>query len=151
MQETSWSIIIRGQNSVNKEFLEILGNGKPTGSALKETLVVSVTISISVQKQHSRIRLRVLSCSRMREMHREPEVPEERVPMEENFDGLARITSNELAPIHFFEHWHPPECLFYKSVNGCSFGEKCSYAHRQVGEQLCKRSKKNGDKSAVAM
>ena len=29
--------------------------------------------------------------------------------------------------------------------------EKCSYAHRQVEEQPSKRSKKNGDKSAVAM
>ena len=31
------------------------------------------------------------------------------------------------------------------------FGKKCSYAHRQVDEQLGKRSKKNDDKSAVAM
>ena len=31
------------------------------------------------------------------------------------------------------------------------FGEKCSYAHRQVDEQPSKRSKKNGDKSTVAM
>ena len=46
---------------------------------------------------------------------------------------------------------HPPECLFYKSENGCRSGEKCSYAHRQVDEQPCKRSKNNGDKSAVAM
>ena len=51
----------------------------------------------------------------------------------------------------FCEKWHPPECLFYKSENGCRFGEKCSHAHRQVEEQPCKRSKKNGDKSAVAM
>ena len=51
----------------------------------------------------------------------------------------------------FHEKWHPPGCLFYKSENGCRFGEKCSYAHRQVEEQPCKRSKKNGDKSAVAM
>ena len=29
--------------------------------------------------------------------------------------------------------------------------EKCSYAHRQVDEQPSKKSKKNGDKSAVAM
>ena len=36
----------------------------------------------------------------MREMHREPEVPEERVPVVECLDGLARITSKELAPIH---------------------------------------------------
>ena len=51
----------------------------------------------------------------------------------------------------FCEKWHPPECLFYKSENGCRFGEKCSCAHRQVDEQPGKRSKKNGDKSAVAM
>ena len=51
----------------------------------------------------------------------------------------------------FCEKWHPPECLFYKSENGCRFGEKCSYAHRQVDEQPSKRSKKNGVKSAVAM
>ena len=36
----------------------------------------------------------------MREMHREPEVPEARVPVEECFDGPARMTSKELAPIH---------------------------------------------------
>ena len=32
-------------------------------------------------------------------MHREPAVPEEEVPVE-CLDGLARITSKELAPIH---------------------------------------------------
>ena len=51
----------------------------------------------------------------------------------------------------FCEKWHPPECLFYKSESGCRFGEKCSYAHRQVDEQHSKRSKNNGAKSAVAM
>ena len=51
----------------------------------------------------------------------------------------------------FCEKWHPPECLFYKSENGCRFGEKYSYAHRQVEEQPSKKSKKNGDKSAVAL
>ena len=50
----------------------------------------------------------------------------------------------------FCEKWHPPECLFYKTRSGCRFGEKCSYAHRQVDEQPSKRSK-NDDKSAVAM
>ena len=30
-------------------------------------------------------------------------------------------------------------------------GEKCSYAQRQVDEQLCKKSRKNGDKIAVAI
>ena len=70
------------------------------GSVLKETIAVSVTISISVQQQHSRILLRGLLRGRMREMHREPEVPEARVPVVECLDCLARITSKELAPIH---------------------------------------------------
>ena len=49
------------------------------------------------------------------------------------------------------ERWHPPECLYYKTKSGCRFGEKCSFAHRQVDEQPSKRSNKNDDKSAVAI
>ena len=41
--------------------------------------------------------------------------------------------------------------MFYKTKSGCQFGEKCSYAHRQVDEQPNKRSNKNDDQSAVAM
>ena len=87
----------------------------------------------------------------MRELRREPEVPEERVPVVECLDGPARITSKELAPIHSVKSGTPPECLFYKSESGCRFGEKCSFAHRQVDEQPTKRYKKDGDKSAVAI
>ena len=36
----------------------------------------------------------------MTEMCREPEVPEERVPVVEWLDGPARITPKELAPLH---------------------------------------------------
>ena len=71
--------------------------------------------------------------------------------MVECLDGPARITSKELAPIHSVKKWHPPECLFFKTKSGCRFGEKCAFAHRQVDEQPTKRSKKNDDKSAVAM
>ena len=99
MKETPWSRI-QGQNRVYKEFLDIVGNGSPTGSVLKETIAVSVTISINVEKCHSQIRLRILSCSRMREMRREPAVLEERVPVEECFDGPVKITLKKLAPIH---------------------------------------------------
>ena len=49
MRRTPWSRI-REQNSVYEEFLEIVGNGSPTGSVLKETIAVSATISISVEK-----------------------------------------------------------------------------------------------------
>ena len=70
------------------------------GQCVKGDNCSSATISISVEKLHHQIRLRILSCSRMREMRREPEVPEERVPVVECLDGPARITSKELAPIH---------------------------------------------------
>ena len=40
----------------------------------KETVAVSATISISVEKVHHQIRLRILSCSRVSENHRGPEV-----------------------------------------------------------------------------
>ena len=99
LRRTPWSRI-REQYSVYKEFLEIVGNGKPTGSVRKETIAASATISKSVEKIHHQIRLRILSCSRMWKMHREPEVPEARVPVVECLDGHARITSKELAPIH---------------------------------------------------
>ena len=61
-------------------------------------------------------------------------------------DFLGGICNNS-----FFEKWHPPEYLFYKNKNGCRFGEKCSFAHRQVDAQPTKRSKTNNDKKAVAM
>ena len=61
-------------------------------------------------------------------------------------DNLRGTYTNTLC-----EKWHPPECFFYKTKSGCRFGEKCSYAHRQVDEQPSDRSKKNNDKSAVAI
>ena len=103
LRRTPWSRI-REQNSVYNEFWETVGNGKPTGSVLKETIAVPVTISISVEKLHHQIRLRILSCSRMSENHREPEVPEEEVPVVECLDGLARITFEELAITHFVKN-----------------------------------------------
>ena len=127
----------------------LVGNGKTTSSVLKETIAVSATIRISVQKQHSRILLRALLSGRMREMHREPEVPEARVPVEECLDCRARITSKELAPIHSVKNGILQNACS-TSQNGCTFGEKCSYAHRQFEEQLSKRSQKNGDDSTDA-
>ena len=40
MKETPWSRI-REQNSVHKEFLEIVGNGNPTDSVLDDTTLPS--------------------------------------------------------------------------------------------------------------
>ena len=84
----------------------------------------------------------------MREMRREPEVPEARVPVVECLDGPARITLKELAPIHSVKN-SILQCACSTSQKKCRFGEKCSYAHRQVDEQPSKKFKKNGGKSAV--
>ena len=66
--------------------------------------VKGATISISVEKLHHQIRLRILSCGRVSENHREPEVPEAEVPAVECLDGLARITLEELAITHFVKN-----------------------------------------------
>ena len=84
-------------------------------------------------------------------MRREPEVPEERVPAVECLDGLARITSKELASTHSVKIGTLQNACSTRRRVVADLGEKCSYAHRQVDEQPSKRSKKNDDKSAVAM
>ena len=87
---------------MDTEFLEIVGNGNPTGSVLRgDNCSFRHDMDKRGKSSHIRIRLRVLSCSRVRERRRETEVPEEtRVPVVECLDGPARVTSKELAPIH---------------------------------------------------
>ena len=66
--------------------------------------------------------------------------------------ALQGITSKELAITHFVKNGTLQNaCLYYKTKSGCRFGEKCSFAHRQVDEQPTTRSKNNDDKSAVAL
>ena len=84
-------------------------------------------------------------------MHREPEVPEAKVPVEECFDCPARITSKELAQIHSVKNGILQNACSTSRRMAADVGEKCSYAHRQVEERPSKRSKKKGDKRAVAM
>ena len=43
LKQAPWSRI-KGKNSVNKEVLENVGNGKQTGSVRKETIAVSDTV-----------------------------------------------------------------------------------------------------------
>ena len=87
----------------------------------------------------------------MSENHRGPEVPEGKSPSGRMSRWPCKDYLKELASIHSVKKRHPPECLIYKTKSGCRFGEKCSFAHRQVDEQPTKRSKTNDDKSAVAM
>ena len=32
------------------------------------------------------------------------------------------------------EHWHPPECQFYKTESGCKAGDMCLFPHYKVGK-----------------
>ena len=59
-----------------------------------------------MEKLHHQIRLRILSCGRVSENHRGPEVPEKEVPVVECHDGLARITLEDLAITHFVKMAH---------------------------------------------
>ena len=84
-------------------------------------------------------------------MRREPEVSGEEVPAVRTSRWPCKDYLKGTSNYSFCERWHPPECLFYKTKSGCRFGEKCSFAHRQVDEQPMNSPKKNDDKSAVAM
>ena len=68
--------------------------------AMCERKQLQFPIWISVEKVHHQIRLRILSCSRVSENHRGPEVPGVKVRVVECRDGLATITSKEFAPLH---------------------------------------------------
>ena len=76
----------------------------------------------------------------MKEMRREPEVPEERVSVVECLDGLARITSKEIASTHSVKSGTLQNASSTRSRVVADLGEKCSYAHRQVSEQPSERS-----------
>ena len=87
----------------------------------------------------------------MSENHRGPEVPEVKARAVECRDGHARITLEELAITHSAKDGILLNACSTKNKNGCRFGEKCSFAHRQVDAQPTKWSKSNNDKSAVAL
>ena len=130
------------KNSLDKGLHETVDNGKTAGSVLMETIAGSVTISISVQNWHSRIFLRVFSCGRMREMRREPEVPEARVQVVGCLNGSAWITSKELAPLHSVTSGILQNACSTRARVVADLRRKCFYWHRQVGEQPSKKVQK---------
>ena len=122
LKGTSWSRI-RGQNSVDKRFWELVGSGKPTDNVLKETIAISVTTLKSVQKWHTRILLRVLSCW---QYERKTSITRSLRGMSPS-GRISRRSCKEFLkgtwPNSFCEKWHPPECLFYKFESGCRIWE----------------------------
>ena len=124
----------------------VVGNGKPTSSALKET---SAVFRHDMNKRAKSTQPSPSPSSSTQQS--EKDVPEAEAQVEEWLDCRAKITLKELAPIHSVKSGTLQNACSTSPKKGCRFGKKCSYAHRQVDEQPSKRSKKNGDKSAVAM
>ena len=84
-------------------------------------------------------------------MRREPEVPEEKVPVVECLDGPARITSKELAPIHSVKSGTLQNACSTRPRAVADLGKNARMHIVRLMNNPGKRSKKNGDKSAVAM
>ena len=63
-----------------------------------------------------------------------------RLPCKDHFKGTCTTP--------FCEKWHPPECLFYKSENGCRFGKSALVHTARLMNSLAKGLKRMG---AVAM
>ena len=84
-------------------------------------------------------------------MRREPEVPEAKVPAEECFDCHARITSKELAPIHSVKSGTLQNACCTRPRVVADLGESALMHIARLMKQPSKQSKKNDDKSAVAL
>ena len=87
----------------------------------------------------------------MSENHREPEVPEEEVPVVECLDGLARITSKELASTHSVQSGTLQNACSTRRRVVADLGKSARMHTVRLMNNLSKRSRKNDDKSAVAM
>ena len=138
----------RVKTAWKKELSEIADNWKLTGSVRKETIAVSDRIWISVQfdtaESFSKI-FYAAECDKCIENQKS----QRQKPKWEN--GSTAVQGLPQKNLHHTILWKmaSSRMLVLQVQNGCRFGEKCSYAHRQVDEQPSK-SKKNGDKSALA-
>ena len=84
-------------------------------------------------------------------MRREPEVPEERVPVVECFDCLARITSKELAPIHSVKDGILQNACSTRTRVFADLGKSARMHIARLMNNLVKGPTRNDDKSAVVM
>ena len=97
MRRTPWSRI-REQNSVYKEFLEIVGNWETNGQCVKGD---NCSFRHDIDKYGKVTPSNPSPNSFMQRKSSRTRSPREKVPVVECLDGLARITSKELATTHF--------------------------------------------------
>ena len=84
-------------------------------------------------------------------MRREPEVPEEKVPVVECLDGLARITSEELAITHFVKSGTLQNVCATRLRAVADLWKSVRMRIVRLMNNLVKGPKKSDDKSAVTM
>ena len=84
-------------------------------------------------------------------MHREPEVPEARVPVVECLDGPARTTSKELASTDSVKSGTLQNACSTTPKMVADLGKSALVRIARLKNSLAKGLNKNGDKSAVAM
>ena len=87
----------------------------------------------------------------MRDVRREPEVSEERVPVVESLDGPARITLQELAPIHSVKSGTLQNACSTRPRVVADLGKSARMHIVRLMNKRVKGPKKNDDKSAVAI
>ena len=87
----------------------------------------------------------------MREKRGEPEVPGEEVPVVECIDGLARITSKELATTRSVKSGTLQFACSTRQRVVANLGRNARMHIVRLMNNLVKGPKKNDDKSAVAM
>ena len=131
---------IAGVNVKLNEDKENAINAK--GQCSRETSVVSGTMKIGVQNRHQKP-LRLLNHQHEEvELHRGKKTFRGWSPPQKFVRQLWRDYLKGICDKSPCDYWHPPECQFWKSESGCKFGDKCSYAHRQVESQPSKKTEK---------
>ena len=112
MKETPWSRI-RGQNSVDKEFLEIFGNGKPKGQCSKGD---NCSFRHDVNKRANMTPPNPSPNSFMQQDERKTSrnrSPRGKSPSGRTFRSPCKDYLRGTFNNSFCEKWHPPECLFH--------------------------------------
>ena len=133
---------IAGVKVVLKEDQENAINGKQKDSSREEIVVVSDTTRMSVQNWHQnpllplnhRMKRMVEACREESLRGRSASGKFARQPCRVYIKGKCTRPS--------CDYWHPPESQLYETESGCKFGEKCSFAHRQVEDQPSKKNRR---------
>ena len=87
----------------------------------------------------------------MKEITSRTRSPRGKGPSGKCLDGLARITSKELAPIHSVKSGTLQNACSTRPSVGADLGKSARMHIVRLMNNLVQRSKKNGGKSAVAM